>query len=254
METVNAPTGPLDHLGTWGGLRPEPAGGVFETMLVVGGRPLELAAHLARMEASVAELFSEPLPTDARQLVLAAAADTELGRLRLDVAPGNGASVRVAPVDEALVFPEFSNAVELVTLGVPGGIGAHKWADRRLLEQAEHEAGDAVPLVLDSEAMLEGSRGNLFLVIGGILRTPPADGRLLPGITRAQVIEVARAAGIVVREEELPVGRLFDADEVFLTGAVRGVEPVRAARGVREWDEGELTPRIAAQLRALWFG
>jgi para-aminobenzoate synthetase/4-amino-4-deoxychorismate lyase len=256
IKTVNARAGPTDQqVVKIEGPSPEPARGVFETMLVLQGRPVELGAHLARIEASLGELYGLPLPADAPNLVLAAAGETELGRLRLDVSPQDGSGVRVADVDPSLVFPSFEHGVELLAVSVPGGIGAHKWADRRLLEQAEREAGEGVPLVVDADGtLLEGSRGSLFLVSGGVLSTPPADGRLLPGITRARVIEIARAAGIEVREEELAFERLVEADEVFLTGAVRGIEPVRAARGLREWVGGELTGRISAQLRTLWFG
>ncbi len=229
--------------------------GVFETMLVLEGLPVELDAHLARLEASLGELFGLSLPADARDLVFASAADTALGRLRLDVSPNQGNSVRVADVDEAIVFPSFDQVLELALVAVPGGIGAHKWADRRLLEQAESDAAAATPLILDADhALLETSRGSLFLVRDGVLWTPPADGRLLPGVTRARVIEVAGAAGIEVRQENLSLERLLDADEAFATGAVRGVEPIGAVRGLHRWDEGELTPRISAELRSLWFG
>jgi para-aminobenzoate synthetase/4-amino-4-deoxychorismate lyase len=94
----------------------------------------------------------------------------------------------------------------------------------------------------------------VFVAAGGTLYTPPADGRILPGVTRAVAIEVAREDGIEVREEALSLERLLDADEVFTTGAVRGVEPVREVRGMREWLEGELTQRVAATLRGRWFG
>jgi para-aminobenzoate synthetase/4-amino-4-deoxychorismate lyase len=235
--------------------RPDPSAGVFETMLVLDGLPLELEAHLERLGASLEALFQQALPADARDLVLAAARDTRVGRLRLDVSPAEGNGVRVADVDEAIVFPAFENGVELVAFAVPGGIGAHKWADRRLLERAERDAGGAVPLILDADGtLLETSRGSLFLVRDGVVSTPSADGRLLPGVTRARVIELAGAAGIEVREEELPLERLLAADEAFTTGAVRGVEPVRAARGLCEWEAGELTARVAAELRGLWFG
>ncbi len=233
---------------------PEPNAGVFETMLVLDGRPVELDAHLERLGASLDALFDLAVPTDARDLVFAAASETLLGRLRLDVSPAQGNGVRVADVDEALVFPSFDHGIEVAAVTVPGGIGAHKWADRRLLEQAESDAGAAVPLILDADGtLLEGSRGSLFLVRDGVLWTPPADGRLLPGVTRARVIELAEAIGIEVREEELALERLLEADEAFMTGAVRGVEPVRGARGLRDWDEGELTPRISAELHRLWF-
>jgi para-aminobenzoate synthetase/4-amino-4-deoxychorismate lyase len=169
-------------------------------------------------------------------------------------AEGTTASVRVAEVDRALVFPDWDAAVELAPVTVPGGIGAHKWADRRLLERAEAEVAPAVPLVVDADgAPLEGSRGSLFLVRGGTVVTPPADGRLLPGITRAQAIEAARALGIEVREEPVGPDELADSDEAFLTGAVRGVEPARRCLGVSEWDSGEVTARVAAELRRVWL-
>jgi para-aminobenzoate synthetase/4-amino-4-deoxychorismate lyase len=236
---------------------PDPAEGVFETTLVVDGRAVEVDAHLARLRASLNALYGLPLPAEARDSIADAAAGSELGRLRLTVIPAAtpAVGVRVAPVERELVFPDWERAVELAPVAVPGGIGAHKWADRRLLEHAEAEVGPAVPLVVDSDgAVLEGSRGSLFLVRDGALVTPPTDGRLLPGITRAQAIAVARDLGIEVREEPVGADDLADADEAFLTGGVRGVEPVRRCVGVSEWDSGEVTATVAARLRRLWLG
>lgn len=234
---------------------PDPAAGVFETTLVVDGRAVAVDAHLARLESSLAALYGEQLPASAGDLIAEAAAGLELGRARLTVLPGGEASARAVAVDAALVFPAWEGAVELAPVVVPGGIGAHKWADRRLLERAEAELAPAVPLVVDADgAQLEGSRGSLFLVRGETVVTPPADGRLLPGITRAQAIEVARGLGLEVRERGVSAAELAGADEVFLTGAVRGVEPVRRCAGVREWDSGELTARVAAELRSEWLG
>jgi para-aminobenzoate synthetase / 4-amino-4-deoxychorismate lyase len=73
--------------------------------------------------------------------------------------------------------------------------------------------------------------------------TPPTDGRLLPGVTRAQAIELVRDLGLELREE--PVD-LESADEVFFTGGVRGVEALEQA-------SGELTARVAAELRVRWL-
>jgi para-aminobenzoate synthetase/4-amino-4-deoxychorismate lyase len=240
--TISAPLfeGPL----------PEAARGVFETTLVAGGRPVALDAHLARLETSLAVLYGLAVPEGARAQVEEAAVGVELGRLRLTVDADGEATVGVADVDLALVFP--SEGISVAPIAVPGGIGTHKWADRRLLEQAEAQVGPAVPLVVDADdgAVLEGSRGSLFVVREGVVLTPPADGRLLPGITRAQAIDVVRGLGVELREE--PVD-LAAADEVFLTGAVRGVEPVGRCEGVAEWDSGELTSRVAAELRAIWL-
>ena len=235
------------------GPAPDPAEGVFETTLVVDGRAVEVDAHLARLEASLHTLYGEPLPADARSLIADGAAGLALGRLRLTVAPGAEPDVRVAEVDAALVFPELPSDLAPVT--VPGGIGAHKWADRRLLDQAQAELEPAVPLVLDADGTpLEASRSNLFVARGGSLATPPTDGRILPGVARARAIEVARAAGIQVSERALTLDELATADEVFMTGGVRGVEPIRRCAGVGEWDSGEFTARVRARLQHSWLG
>ena len=236
------------------GPRPDPAAGVFETTLVSGGRAVAVEAHLERLAASLSALYGMELPAGAERLIAEGAEGMTLGRLRLTVAPGAEPTVVTAPVEEDAVFPAWERAVELAPIVVSGGIGPHKWADRRLLGAAEADLTPAVPLVVDADgAVLEGSRGSLFLVSGGALVTPPADGRLLPGITRAQAIAAAGTLGIELREETVGVEALGAADEVFLTGAVRGVEPVRACAGVGEWDSGRVTAQLGAELRRLWL-
>ncbi len=230
---------------------PDPAHGVFETTLVVDGDAVEVDAHLARLETSLRTLYDLPLPTGARALIVEGAAGLTLGRLRLTVVPGAEPTVRTAEVDAALIFPMQPSEVELVSLS--GWNGAHKWADRRLLERFEAEAAPAVPVLVDDGSVLEGSRSNLFAVRGGAVITPPTDGRILPGVARARAIEVARTVGIEVIERGLSVDELAAADEVFMTGGVRGVEPVGRCAGVGEWDSGEFTARVRAGLQRAWL-
>jgi para-aminobenzoate synthetase / 4-amino-4-deoxychorismate lyase len=230
--------------------RPDPARGVFETLLVRDGRALELEAHVSRLGSSVEELYAAD-PPEVRDLVAAAARDVPLGRLRVTVAPnGNGrpaADVRVAAVDESVVFPPFARGVRLSRLDVHGGLGAHKWADRRLLEEAE-TTGNSVALVVDGDGcVLEASRANVFVVEDGAIVTPPADGRILPGVTRGRLLEL-----VPVREEPISFARLLAADEVFLSGSVRGVEPVWGLDGGRTWHVGTVTPLVADELRRRW--
>jgi para-aminobenzoate synthetase/4-amino-4-deoxychorismate lyase len=235
------------------GPAPDPAAGVFETTLVAGGRAVEVDAHLARLEASLAALYELPLPDDARALIADGAAGLELGRLRLTVVPGREPDVRTAEVDAELVFPSAGTEVGLVA--VAGWNGAHKWADRRLLDQAQAELGAAVPLLVDADdgCVLEATRSNVFAVRDGVVVTPPLDGRLLPGVARARAIEVARAAGIEVAERPLSLADLAAADEVFMTGGVRGVEPVARCQGLAEWDSAEFGARVGAELRRAWL-
>jgi para-aminobenzoate synthetase / 4-amino-4-deoxychorismate lyase len=233
-------------------LQPDPALGVFETTLVVDGRAIEVDAHLARLAASLDALYGLELPADARSLIEEGATGLVLGRLRLTVVPGEGPSVRTAEVDHPLVFPKEATTVAPVT--VAGGIGAHKWADRRLLDRASEEVAPAVPLVLDEDgSVLEGSRSNVFAALDGKVVTPPTDGRILPGVARARAIELARAAGIEVVERPLGLDELATADEVFMTGGVRGVEPVGRCVGVGAWDSGEFTARVGSELQSAWL-
>jgi para-aminobenzoate synthetase / 4-amino-4-deoxychorismate lyase len=231
----------------------DPAQGVFETTLVVDGRAVEVDAHLARLGASLEELYGLRLPPQARSLIGEGAAGLTLGRLRLTVVPGQEPSVRTAEVDAALVFPRQPSEIALAT--VSGWNGAHKWADRRLLGGFETELAPAVPVLVDEDgSVLEGSRSNVFAVLDGAVVTPPTDGRLLPGVARARAIELARAAGIEVVERPLSTDELAAADEVFMTGGVRGVEPVGRCAGLATWDSGEFTARVSAELQSAWLG
>ena len=232
--------------------------GVFETLLVAGGEPVELEAHMARLQSSAMALFGEEPQAETHDLVLDCARGLELGRLRLDVAPGGGgaltAAVRVAEVDGALVFPPWERALTLAPVLVEGGVGAHKWSDRRLLDRAQQDCGKALPLIVDADGTaLEVSRGNVFVVRGGTLVTPPCDGRILAGVARLRILDVAAEAGIELREETISVDDLAAADEVFASGSVRGVEPVRACEGVGEWTAGAVTPAVSAALRKRWL-
>ena len=67
---------------------------------------------------------------------------------------------------------------------------------------------------------------NIFLVRDGALLTPSMESGILEGITRDAVIEIARAAGIVVREIPLTKHDVYIADECFLTGTAAEVVPV----------------------------
>jgi para-aminobenzoate synthetase/4-amino-4-deoxychorismate lyase len=235
---------------------PDHARGVFETLLVRAGRPVELDAHLARLDGSLRTLFGTPLPARARKLVLEHADGAALARLRLDVAPnGSGqltCAVRVVPVDPALVFPDWPRALRLRSLTIRGGLGAHKWADRRRVEAAEADH-EVVPLVVDADgSVLEASRGNLFVVLDGALVTPRDDGRILPGITRGRVLELAADANLDVRERDVSSADLRGATEAFLTGAVRGVEPIASCDDGPAWPQGAVTTLLSAHLRRRW--
>jgi para-aminobenzoate synthetase / 4-amino-4-deoxychorismate lyase len=234
----------------------DPGKGVFETMLVLEGRPVELDAHLERLAASLDTLFGAELPSDAREQILDRARDVRHGKLRLIAVPEEGrlrTRVTTTEVEPVRVFPSPDRGVALRSIVVAGGLGAHKWADRRLLERAAAAATGELPFLIDTDGTaLEASRGSVFAAGKGWLATPPTDGRILPSIARHQAIEVARAEGIEAREERLAVDDLHRG-EVFLAGSVRGVEPVSSLDGVELAPPGEVSARIAAGLRRRWL-
>lgn len=227
-------------------------------MLVLDGRPVELDAHLERLSASLSTLFGGGLPAGARETVFDRARGVRHGKLRLTVVPRTGGrmetEVATTEVEPDQVFPSPERGIALRSHVVEGGLGAHKWADRRLLERAAAAASPGeLPLLVDAAgAALEASRGSLFAAGDGWLATPPTDGRILPSIARRQALEVARAEGIETREERLTLDDLRRG-EVFLAGSVRGVEPVRSLDGIDLAPPGEVSARIAAGLRRRWL-
>jgi para-aminobenzoate synthetase/4-amino-4-deoxychorismate lyase len=203
--------------------RPDPRAGVFETVLVADGRAHELDRHLARLARSVRELYGGALPvTLAEELTDALEGESD-ARLRVNARPRRRLTVdyELTPLAERRV------PVALVPRTVAGGVGAHKWIDRRLLESLADEHGE--PLLCDLDGfVLEAARANVFCVErGGRLLTPPTDGRILPGVTRARVLELAPPLGLIVAVEPLTLERLASAEELFVTGSLGGVEPAQ---------------------------
>jgi len=242
---------------------PDPRLGLFETLLVLDGAPVALDAHLERLGASLATALRAVLPDSAADLARDAARGVGLGRLRLTAAPAGDhsgesrpdfgeASISLrgeaAPIDPQICLPSWEHGVDLCSFGLPGGLGEHKWRDRSALPTEEA----ALTLLLDRGAeVLEASRANVFAIRNGALFTPPLDGRVLPGTTRAAVLAIAAAEGIDAAERQLRLDDLREADEVFLTGSVRGVEPARSLDGAG-LGRGSVVPLLAERLGERW--
>ena len=237
-------------------LQPDPSLGVFSTMLVVGGRPVELDAHLAQLRASVRALYDAELPARAAELTVERASGLALGRVRVACRAAAGGELRLEAVARAVeretVLPRA--AIALRSAPVEGWRGGCKWVDRRLLERLDADAAPACALLVERGTALETTRANVFaLGDDGVLRTPPADGSILPGVTRAAAIAIARAAGVEVREEPLPLEALPAARELFATGSVRGVEAVGSLDGKPAGGGGEVAGLVAKTLHARWM-
>jgi para-aminobenzoate synthetase / 4-amino-4-deoxychorismate lyase len=240
---------------------PDPARGLFETLLVADGRAVRATAHLDRLEASAREVFRQDLPAELPAAIRDAAAPLDLGRMRIDLLPdGDGIpptlrfEIAAAPIDPAIFFPARADGADIRTVRHQDWAGAHKWADRDWLEAREAELGEVVPLILGTDdEVLEAGRANLFIVTDGGLATPPVDGRILPGTARAATLELAAELGIPATERPLHLADLEGADDLFLTSSLRGIRPVRSLDGVPLERSDALVERLAMALRSRWL-
>ncbi|HET8815117.1 MAG TPA: aminotransferase class IV [Solirubrobacterales bacterium] len=239
--------------------QPDLSRGLFETLLVAEGEPVEAEAHLRRLTRSLQALYLLALPDDAGERLRAAAAGLALGRLRLTAGPPDEITgwpgpiiarfgIDAAEADPANVFP--SQGARLRTRSLPGGLGGHKWIDRPGLDRPARD--DAGPLLVDEGEVLEAGWANVFAVRGGTLFTPPLDGRILPGTTRAALLAVAPDLGVEAQERRLRARDLLGADEVFLSGSIRGIEPAIELDEQPLAGSGPLSHRLADGLRRRW--
>jgi para-aminobenzoate synthetase / 4-amino-4-deoxychorismate lyase len=238
-------------------LTPRWSAGVFTSLLVTEGQTRGLADHLARLRSSVRTRYAKDLPADLPVALADRLATRPTGRLRITVRPVGGplqATVEVVPIAPPPASLSLRPAV------VPGGIGGHKYRDRRLIDElgrganagAGLGAGEQVLLTDETGEILETAAGNVFAVIDGVLLTPPADGRLLPGTTRAAVLRAAHTHGIRVGQKPLTLGELEDATEVFVTNAVAilPVTAIETAQATWPAQPGPVTAILTAALGA----
>ena len=97
----------------------------------------------------------------------------------------------------------------------------------------------------------ECSQSNLFIVTGGVVRTPTLDAGLLAGITRAFVFELGAAAGLKVEEAALRDQDFFDADEAFFTSTTKELMPITQVddQAIGSGAPGPITKKLLAEYR-----
>jgi branched-chain amino acid aminotransferase len=93
--------------------------------------------------------------------------------------------------------------------------------------EAQRAGYEEAILLTDDGYVADGSGENIFVVKGGRILTPPLSTSILPGITRATVIEIAQELGYVVEETDIIRTDLYLADEVFMVGTAAEVTPLR---------------------------
>jgi D-alanine transaminase len=220
------------------------ADGVYEVVRLYDGKPFTLAEHLERLRKSATSI-QIPIP-----LAPAALAD-EIRKFIPKTGVGEGMvylqlTRGVCPRNH--LFPEggckptlYFYARPLPKVPAPGeGPGAKLWSipDERwkrcwiksiaLLANvlAKNEAvskGADEALFVDDGVVNECSASNFYAVIGGRVVTHPVGPKVLPGITRAVLLEVAADLGVPMDERPLREDEAIAADEVFITSTTREV-------------------------------
>jgi branched-subunit amino acid aminotransferase/4-amino-4-deoxychorismate lyase len=249
---------------------------VYDTWRTYAGLPFAVASHIRRLAAAARALgLPAPGPAGAWEqrsrmlarrngfadaavrLTLTRGAAGETLRVERRVRPTLLLTVRALPRDLASRQARGVDAT-LLPFGRTAGSG---WSAYKLTGNAGAVAGRRLAdrrgaaeglYVTPAGEVTEGTTSNLFLVERGTLVTPPIAGGILPGVTRMLVVRLARAAGIVVREESVSVGRLRRASEAFVTASTIEVLPVVRidGRAVGSGRPGPLTTRLGERYAA----
>ena len=227
----------------------------FETMGARGGDVPLWSRHLARLGASAARLG---IGFDQAPALRAAAAEVLLKNghaddvLRLSLVPTGAraqvvlSSRRRSPIRVVKLLPTI---LERPDGAPPADIKAEprRFYDLVRQQAQDGEADDGIVVGLDG-ALLEAALGNLWLRLGGVWVTPALDGRVLPGVGRAVLLEAAAAAGLPCQERALDFADLHAAEAVAHSNAVHGPRPAclvgeRAEEDLVERELGELWRR-----------
>lgn len=239
MPSSQAMISPLDRGFMFGD-------GVYEVIPVYGGRPFRLAEHLERLRGSLAGIRIESPYGDGKWREILQGVVDRNGEpeqsLYLQVTRG------VAKRDHA--FPPATRPTVFVMstplLPVPAEIREHgvaaivlddiRWEychlkttsllPNVLLRQEAIDRGATEAILIRGGEATEGAASNLFVVLDGELVTPPKGPRLLPGITRDLVLEIACANDVPCRESNVRREDLALAQEIWLTSSTREILPV----------------------------
>ena len=224
--------------------------GVFEGLRSYGGQVFRLDRHLERLWNSADGYV---------RLIVTRGA----GSLGLD--PHRTADPQVIVItDYITVYPEelYRQGLEIITASTlrnhPAALNPRikslNYLNNILAKIEAMQAGCMEALMLNQKGeVAECTADNIFLVRGGVLSTPPTDAGVLEGITRDAVIELARGAGLEVREAPITRHDVYIADECFLTGtAVEVIAVVKVdSRPIGSGTPGPITRDLKERFHKL---
>lgn len=220
--------------------------GVYEVIPVYGGRPFRLAHHLERLQNSLDAIgIRNPLSDTRWGEVIGYIVEANGGgdqSVYLQVTRGvarrdhsfpENTPPTVFVMSSELVAPDAAQVergIEAVTLQDIRWLSCHIKAisllPNVLFRQAAIDAGANEAILLRDGKATEGAASNLFMVKDGIIVTPPKSSKLLPGITRDLVVELAHRHGLDCTERDIDEAELREADEIWITSSTKEVVPV----------------------------
>jgi branched-chain amino acid aminotransferase len=246
----------------------------FETLRAYGGDLFEWVAHRERLVRTCETLgMPDAVPDDLRERVDATLAANDLADAYVRVSVTRGVQpgkltpdAEVEPSVVVIVKPLPRSGIDGETVwddpatvrtverrrspdaALPADAKTHNYLGgilaRLELRETDTEADEA--LMCDTSGRVaEGATSNVFFVDDGTLHTPSLDGPVLPGVTRAVVLDLAEEAGVPVASGAYDVGDLRTAEEAFLTNTTWEVRPVATLDGTA-LGGGPVTDRLAA--------
>jgi 4-amino-4-deoxychorismate lyase len=239
--------------------------GLFETLRVVSGEAPLWPRHAERLRASAVRLGLPAPDTDtmhAEVRRLAEGLPHAVARITFTAGAGERGYARPRlgkPTIVVSVGP-LSLAADVYGDGIALRLCDTRLGDQPLLAGMKHlnrleqvlarsEWDDArwqEGLMADQQGRVVcATAANVFAVLGGRLVTPPVDRCGVAGVARAELLATGGAD-----IGHFSPQQLLEADEVFLTSAVRGILPVRAFAG-RTWQPGPVTRHWQAHWRGI---
>lgn len=242
--------------------------GVYEVVRVYKGKPFRLDKHLARLEQSVKGV-EIPMPEPPEKLVSVCLKLVEgLGEAQIYMQVTRGVAPRVHAFPHE-IRPTFVAYARPVTPHAPDRtytlrtVVDDRWGRCHLKticllpnilgKQRAVEAKCDEGLFVRDGVVTEGTSSNAFFVRDGALYTHPSDNRILNGVTREAVLELARQQGVRVRFQPVPLAEAMSAQEAFVTGTLTEIMPAVSIDGkpVGKGTPGPVTQKLRGAYREL---
>lgn len=224
--------------------------GVFETLRVYRSEPYCWRRHYARLARSASGMGLAVPPSDALRRAALELIDVNRltdARLRITLTGGPSplgsergratptlimAASEVPPPGPAEPIPVVTVPWPRNERGALAGLKTISYGEnvRALAVAKDAGAGEAIFANTRGE-LCEGTGTNVFVVTGGVLRTPPEDSGCLLGVTRALILELAEELSIAAEEVLMPLSALATGDEAFLTSSTREIQSISTVDG-----------------------